>query len=71
MLLYGFPRNTEVIEKPVNYESAMARVQEPVEEVTVTLEVYGAYALPEVWKSKIVSYEISNPNNTFKFIGGR
>jgi len=55
-LLYGFPRNTEVTEKPVNLEEALSRVQSPLESLVVKLEVYGTYSLPESWKSKIVSY---------------
>lgn len=56
-LLYGFPRNTEVTCKQIDYDEAMSRVQKPIEEVQVTFEVYGVYALPDSWKQKIVSYK--------------
>lgn len=52
-LLYGFPKNTEITEKKVDVEEALTRVRKPVDSVQVTLEVYGAYALPESWKAKI------------------
>ena len=55
-LLYGFPKNTEITEKKVDVQEALTRVRAPIDAVTVTLEVYGAYALPSSWKSKIVSY---------------
>jgi len=29
-LLYGFPKNTEITEKAVNAEEALARVQKPL-----------------------------------------
>lgn len=57
-LLYGFPKNTEITEKTVNVEEALARVQKPIQSVTVNLEIYGAYGLPDSWKQKIVSYII-------------
>ena len=52
-LLYGFPKNTEITEKKVDAEEALTRVRRPVDSVLVTLEVYGAYALPDSWKAKI------------------
>ena len=57
VLLYGFPRNTEVTEKPVDIEEALSRVQTPLKQVSLNLEVYGTYALPDAWKAKIVSYK--------------
>ena len=55
-LLYGFPKNTEITEKKVEVQEALSRTRQPIDAVTVTLEVYGAYALPGSWKAKIVSY---------------
>jgi len=55
-LLYGFPKNTEITEKKVDVQEALSRVRPPLDAVTVTLEVYGVYALPESWKAKVVSY---------------
>ena len=55
-LLYGFSKNTEITEKKVDVEEALSRTRKPMVELSVNLEVYGAYALPESWKSKIVSY---------------
>lgn len=56
LLLYGFPKNTEVTEKKVDVEAALARTRRPLSSVSMTLEVFGAYAMPERWKEKIVSY---------------
>jgi len=30
-LLYGFPKNTEVVEKPIDIEEALSRVRKPLE----------------------------------------
>jgi hypothetical protein len=45
--------NTEVIEKKVDIESAIARMRRPLDLTSVNLEVYGVYSLPDVWKQKI------------------
>ena len=55
-MLYGFPKNTEITEKKVDVEEAISRVQRPLDKVQIQFEVFGAYALPETWKAKIVSY---------------
>jgi hypothetical protein len=52
-LLYGFPRNTEVTEKPVDIEAALTRVHTPLNAVRCNLELYGMYALPDTWKEKV------------------
>lgn len=57
-LLYGFAKNTEITEKKVDIEEALGRTKKPVVGVDITFEVYGCYALPESWKTKIVSYKI-------------
>jgi hypothetical protein len=49
--------NTEIVEKKVDVESALARMRRPLDMTTVTIDVYGVYALPEQWKTKIVSIE--------------
>jgi hypothetical protein len=51
--------NTEVIEKKVDIESAIARMRRPLDLTSVNLEVYGVYSLPEVWKQKISVRTIS------------
>lgn len=53
MLLYGFPRNTEITEKSVNMEDALSRLIMPGDNTELKIDVYGVYALPEAWKSKI------------------
>lgn len=45
--------NTEVIEKKVDVDQAIARMRRPLDLTSVNLEVYGVYALPEPWKQKI------------------
>ena len=55
-MLYGFPKNTEITERKVDVEDALSRVRKPIDNVEMTLEVYGVYAMPESWKAKIVSY---------------
>lgn len=60
LLLYGFPKNTEVTEKKVDVHAALQRARRPLASVSMTLEVFGAYAMPEKWKEKIVSYTILN-----------
>ena len=45
-------------EKKVDVEEALTRVRQPLSALTMTLEVFGAYAMPEKWKEKIVSYRI-------------
>ena len=59
LLLYGFPKNTEVTEKKVDVEAALSRARRPLSSLSMTLEVFGAYAMPEKWKEKVVSYNIS------------
>ena len=57
MLLYGFPRNTEITEKKVDVEDALSRLIMPGDSTELKIDVFGVYALPETWKSKIVSYK--------------
>lgn len=54
--MYGFPRNTEITEKKIDLEEALSRTRLPIDSNSVTMEVFGTYALPEAWKSKVVSY---------------
>ena len=68
-LLYGFSKNTEITEKKVDIEEALTRTKKPVVGVDLTFEVYGCYALPESWKSKIVSY--NNYNHFHIFLSKR
>jgi len=48
-----FPKNTEVSEKKVNVEDALARVRKPLADTQLNLTVFGVYNLPESWKSKM------------------
>ena len=52
-LLYGFPKNTEITEKKVDVAEALTRVRKPIDSTEVTLKVFGMYAIPETWKTKI------------------
>lgn len=45
--------NTEVIEKKVDVDKALARMRRPLDLTTVNVEVYGVYSLPDLWKTKI------------------
>lgn len=45
--------NTEVIEKKVDVEKALARMRRPLDLTTLNVEVYGVYSLPDLWKTKI------------------
>ena len=56
MLLYGFPRNTEITEKKVDVDDALSRLIMPGDATEMKIDVFGVYALPEAWKTKIVSY---------------
>jgi hypothetical protein len=51
--------NTEVIEKKVDIESAISRMRRPLDLTSVSLEVYGVYALPDPWKQKIAVSDLT------------
>ena len=55
-ILLKFPRNTEVQEtKKAEISESLCRVRRPLDSTKITLKVMGIYALPEEWKSKLVS----------------
>lgn len=39
--------NTEIVEKKVDVESAVSRMRRPLDLTTLTVDVYGIYALPD------------------------
>jgi len=49
-ILLKFPRNTETVitnAKTLDIKKALTRVQRPLEQTKVSLEVLGIYALPD------------------------
>ena len=62
-ILLKFPRNTEVQEdKKTEISEALGRVRRPLDSTRITMKVMGVYALPEEWKSKLVSDRLKPPN---------
>ena len=56
-ILLKFPRNTEIQTKQTDVQEALSRVRRPLDSTKLKMSVFGVYALPEVWKTKFVSFD--------------